>query len=78
MNDAPPARDLRHSFAEALKNGAVRRAVVVSLIVGTILNLINQGEALIGRGAVDWVRLGLTYSVPFFVSLHGALSATRR
>lgn len=58
--------------------GVVRRALVVALLVGSILNFINQGEALLGRGDIGWVKLALTYAVPFFVSLHGTISARGR
>jgi hypothetical protein len=58
--------------------GVPQRAAVVALIVGTVLNLINQGEAVLAGGPVRWGRLLLTYAVPFVVSAHGALSARRR
>jgi hypothetical protein len=45
------------------------------LVVGTILNLINQGDALIGHLPVSWAKVALTYLVPFVVSTHGAVSA---
>ena len=46
------------------------RAFKTSLIVGTILNLINQGEVLMAMNfnAINWGKLLLTYSVPFIVS----------
>jgi hypothetical protein len=53
------------------------RACVVALIVGTALNLINQGDALFGGGGVNYLKLALTYAVPFFVSAHGALTAPK-
>lgn len=53
------------------------RAVIVALIVGSALNLINQGDAIFGGGAVDYLKLALTYAVPFFVSCHGALTAPK-
>lgn len=51
------------------------RALVVAIIVGSALNLINQGDAIIGAGSVNLSKMALTYIVPFFVSLHGAVSA---
>lgn len=67
----------RISIIGQLAGGAAQRAVVVALVVGTILNLVNQGEAILGRASIEWSKLALTYVVPFFVSLHGALSARR-
>lgn len=58
--------------------GVPQRAFVVALIVGTTLNLINQGEAIFGGGRIDWGKLAMTYTVPFLVSAHGALSAKRK
>ena len=48
----------------------------VSAIVGTVLNAINQGDRLIALRFDDvvWWRVGLTYLVPFCVSV---FSATR-
>jgi hypothetical protein len=53
------------------------RAILVALVVGTILNLINQGDALSAGRHIDWAKALLTYLVPFCVSVHGALSARR-
>jgi hypothetical protein len=36
----------------------------VALVVGTILNLINQGDTLFGDGRVDLTKVILTYAVP--------------
>lgn len=51
------------------------RATIVALLVGTILNLINQGDAILAGGPVIIWKIVLTYVVPFMVSTHGALSA---
>lgn len=51
------------------------RSLKVSVVVGTILNLINQPEAIFGEGQlVIWKAL-LTYAVPFCVATYGALTA---
>ena len=39
------------------------------LVVGSILNLINQPAALLGNEPIEWSSLLLTYTVPFLVSL---------
>jgi hypothetical protein len=51
-----------------------RRAFAVALVVGTILNLINQGGALLAGGPVDLAKLLLNYIVPYCVSTYGAVS----
>jgi hypothetical protein len=64
--------------SEAWAAGIPQRAVVVALVVGTTVNLINQGDVLFGGGHINLGKLALTYTVPFLVSIHGALSARRK
>jgi hypothetical protein len=59
----------------AVSDGVPRRSLVVALVVGTILTLINQGDALLAGGAVDWVKIALTYCVPYAVCTYGAVAA---
>ncbi|MEK7266126.1 MAG: nitrate/nitrite transporter NrtS [Pseudomonadota bacterium] len=56
-------------------NKIAARGFLVAIIVGSALNLINQGDAIFGGGAINYWKLALTYAVPFFVSCHGAVSA---
>jgi hypothetical protein len=58
----------------ALSEGVPRRSLWVALVVGTILNLINQGDALLAGRPLDVVKLVLTYIVPYFVATYGAVS----
>ena len=47
----------------------------VALVVGTILGLINYGDRIFlhqNMATVDWVKLGITYLVPFCVATYGA------
>jgi len=62
-------------MALALGGGVPRRAATVALIVGTILNTINQGDALVTGRPLDWLELCLTFLVPYCVSTHGAVTA---
>jgi len=73
MSQAWAAAALRHATA----GGVPRRSFLVAVVVGTLLNLINQGDALLGAGAapVNWLKLGLTYVVPYCVATYGAVSA---
>ncbi len=54
------------------------QAAKVAFVVGTILNLINQWEALFGAAELDIVKFGLTYMVPFCVSTYAAYTTRRR
>lgn len=54
--------------------GVPKRSLIVALVVGTILNLINQGDALFSGRRLDLVKLALTYAVPYAVATYGAVS----
>ena len=54
--------------------GVPRRSLMAALVVGTILNLINQGDALLGMAPINWLKLVLTYCVPYAVCTYGAVS----
>lgn len=58
-----------------LRPPILRRSLWVTVIVGTALNLINQGDRLIAGAPLDWGKLALTYAVPFLVASFGAWSA---
>lgn len=66
----------------ALSGGVPQRSLGVAIVVGSILNVINQGDALLGGAPVNWVKVLLTFAVPYCVSTYGAvsyrLSLTRR
>ncbi len=57
----------------------LKRSAVASLVVGTILTALNQGDVLISgdwNSALVW-KIPLTYCVPFLVATYGALSNSR-
>jgi hypothetical protein len=58
----------------------VRLALKVTLVVGTILNLINHFDLLLGAPASSgtFVQIVLTYIVPYCVSTHGQVFGQRR
>lgn len=58
----------------ALSNGVPRRSLYVALVVGTILNLINQGDALFTGAPLNWLKIVMTFMVPYAVSTYGAVS----
>ena len=65
--------------ALALRPGVVRRALNTALLVGTLLALINHGDALL-IGQFDGQRLLkilLTYLVPYGVATYAAVGALR-
>jgi hypothetical protein len=57
-----------------ISDGVPKRSLVVALIVGTILNLINQGDALVAGARLNLPKLILTFAVPYAVATYGAVS----
>jgi len=53
----------------------IRRALKVSAVVGSTLNLINQSGALFGDASIDWARLCLNFLVPYSVATYSAVGA---
>jgi hypothetical protein len=64
MTNAPAPRGLAIAFSPSL----VKRSLITMLLVGTILNLINQWKGFTGEGSLNWLSLLLTYFVPYAVS----------
>lgn len=56
----------------ALSRRIAINALRIALVVGTVLNLINQGEALFTRGAISWPHVLLNYLVPYCVASYSA------
>lgn len=69
-----------HCLRCALRHGPLlRRSTLTSLVVGTVLVLINQGPEMFAGvlpPALLW-KVPLTYAVPFCVATWGALGASR-
>jgi len=59
-----------------VSRSVVLRAIKVALIVGTALNLINQGETLIALdfASLNMTKFLLTYGVPYSVTTYTAVS----
>lgn len=57
----------------------LKRSLIVSLIVGTLLTAINQGNFILSgdfQTAMAW-KIPLTYAVPFIVTITGGLLNAR-
>lgn len=55
-----------------------KRSLVVAAVVGTLLNVINQGDALLAGTPLDWMKIVLTFAVPYCVATYGAVSYRMR
>ncbi len=47
-------------------------ALKVALVVGTLLNLVNQGSNLLSGGPINLTQMLLNFVVPFCVSSYSA------
>jgi hypothetical protein len=58
----------------------LRMSLIVAAVVGTILLVINQLDVLLRGQATPlvWVKIALTFLVPFCVSNYGILIASHR
>lgn len=73
---------LKANHLAAKRLGLYWRSFKITLLVGTILNLINQPQLILIISLIDLnvmqdfsrFKALLTYLVPFFVSLYGGLS----
>jgi PAS domain S-box-containing protein len=61
----------------ASSKGVVKRALQVAIIVGAILNVINQGWAIAHAdfGHINYIKMVLTFLVPYLVSTYSSTKA---
>lgn len=50
------------------------KAIHIAIVVGTILNIINQYDGIFYDESINFLKFFLTYLVPFFVSTYTAVS----
>ncbi|MBT2452292.1 nitrate/nitrite transporter NrtS [Streptomyces sp. ISL-43] len=71
----PPPPLLGTVFSHA----SLAKCIPISLVVGTLLSLVNQGSVLFAgtATAVTWIRVAVNYAVPFCVSSAGFYGSRR-
>ena len=74
MSQASPQASPR---ATAFSAGVVRRGVIMALVVGPILTVINQGDALWSEAVFNVWKAALTFAVPYVVATVSAVAAER-
>ena len=65
---------LRWAIHYSVSDGVPFRSGCVAIVVGTILNFINQGDAIPEATSLNWIKIVLTYFVPYAVCTYGAVS----
>ena len=74
--DVSASASARPPLADIIFNrGIVRRSLVIAAIVGTILNLIAQGDFLVEGQPLNFWKIALTFCVPYCVATYGAVTA---
>ncbi len=56
----------------ALTPSILESSLKISFVVGSVLNLINQGENFLQSGKISWLHLALNYLVPYCVASYSA------
>jgi hypothetical protein len=67
----------KQALARTLAGPSVRRSLIVAVLIGTLLNAINQGPEMFSGHWPIWWKLMLTYFVPFAVASYGSYAAFR-
>ena len=64
----------------ATRIDVVSRAIKIALIVGCILAAINHGDRILLQEMryFDWIKVGLTFGVPYCVSTISSVLAIRK
>jgi hypothetical protein len=73
----PPWRKLLELHRHSRAAGIYPRSLRTALVVGTVLNLVNQPGALLGPAPLNLTQALLTYAVPFLVATYAAVAPGR-
>ncbi len=57
----------------AFGDGTPRKAFYAAVVVGTILTMINHGDIILQGNWPPFIKIVLTYCVPYFVTTWGAI-----
>lgn len=63
---------MRRLFQVACSRRIAINALRIALVVGTVLNLVNQGGAIMAGARASWIHLLLNYAVPYCVASYSA------
>ena len=65
----------KHNFLQlAFGDGTSKKAFFSALVVGSILTVINHGDMIIAGEYPPWLKVLLTYFVPYCVTTYGAIT----
>jgi hypothetical protein len=64
---------VRKIWRLATADGVPRRSFIVAVLIGSLLIIINQYDALFG-GDFNWYKAALTFFIPYAVATYGAVT----
>jgi len=76
-DSSSPTHQQESWIASATGGGVPLRALKTALIVGPVLTLINQGDAIAAGEGFSVLKAALTFVVPYVVATWGAVGAKR-
>lgn len=50
----------------------IKASLRIALVVGSVLNLVNQGSAILAGSGIAWIHIALNYLVPYCVASYSA------
>ncbi len=56
----------------AMSRHIVKNSLKIALVVGSLMNLVNQGENILNGVTISWLHLLLNYLVPYCVASYSA------
>ena len=61
----------------AFGDGTPKKALMTAIVVGTILTTINHGDVILKGESLNYLKIILTYCVPYCVTTWGAIHGKR-
>ncbi len=59
-------------FQAVIRPEIIKRSLIVSAVIGTLLVAINHGDIILNGGELNWFKIILTYFVPYGVATYAA------
>ena len=80
FSEAAQANEFKLFLSVAIQRSSILGGIKLAIVVGVIVNLINQGEHLFGLqfAQVSWPKLLITFGVPFCVSIYNSTTTRLR
>ncbi len=70
--------NLNHNWLSLITQGILISALKTSLLVGSLLILINQFDIFVGTAEFHLGKAALSYCVPFLVSLYSRIACLKK